>query len=72
VKGARLLAGAGVDAAAGVDPLHRRDARQRAAAAMRRYLDLEPGDIARRLPATLATALPTTALPSRCSQFGPA
>ena len=49
MKGARLLAGAGVDAAAGVDPLHRRDARQRAAAAMRRYLELEPGDIARRL-----------------------
>src|SRR5258707_12734586 len=49
VEGAGLIAGAAVDATLGVDPLHRRDPRQRAAAAMRRHLELEPGDIARRL-----------------------
>src|SRR5262249_60152997 len=49
MEGAGLIAGAGMDAALGVDPLHRGDARQQARAAMRRHLELEPGDIARRL-----------------------
>src|SRR6516165_10998356 len=46
---AGLIAGAGMDATAGVDPLHRGDARQQARAAMRRHLELEPRNIARRL-----------------------
>src|SRR5262245_66520632 len=38
-----------MDAALGVDPLHRGDAREQARAAMGRHLELEPGNIARRL-----------------------
>src|SRR6202043_921940 len=49
VKRASRVASAGADAALGVEALHRRDARQQAGAAMRRHLELEPGDIARRL-----------------------
>ena len=49
MEGAGLVAGTGMHAAPGIDPLHRRDSRQHAAAAMRRHLELEPGDIARRL-----------------------
>src|SRR5215510_5952811 len=46
---AGVIAGAGVDAASRVDPLHRRNAGERAAAAMRRHLELEPGNVAGRL-----------------------
>src|SRR5262245_18484377 len=49
MEGAGLIASAGMDAALGVDPLHRRDARQQARAATRRHLELEPGNIAWRL-----------------------
>src|SRR5262249_341098 len=39
-----------MDAAARVDPLHRRDVRQQASAAMRRHLEFEPGNVVGRLP----------------------
>src|SRR5262249_54575339 len=42
-------AGAGMDAAYRVDPLHRRHPGEQARAAMRGHLELEPGDVARRL-----------------------
>src|SRR5262249_37856030 len=57
IERAGVVAAAGVDAAARVDPLHRRDAGERAVAAMRRYLELEPRDIAGRLPCDIGDRL---------------
>src|SRR5262249_22582411 len=71
MEGAGLIASAGMDAALGVDPLHRRDARQQPEPRCAVTSSLSQGISLAVLPATLATALPTTALPSACSQFGP-
>src|SRR5205823_14993747 len=57
VQGAGLVAGAGEHAARGVDALHGGDARERAAAALRRHLELEPGNVVGGLARRVAGGL---------------
>src|SRR5690349_1059555 len=54
---ARPVAAVLQDAADGVDPLHRDDVVELAAAFMRRGLELQPGDVVRRLAGGVACSL---------------
>ena len=66
-----LFAWPGMSAAVGINALDGIDAGERAASSVRGRRELEPGDVGGGLAGAFAASLPTTALPSVCSQFGP-
>ena len=60
------------DTARRIDPLHGGNGREHARAAVADDVELEPGESFAVAPGALPATLPVTALPSMCSQFGPA